>query len=407
MIKRIFLFITITYCITVNNNFLTQDSLFFEIPKLYGFENILGDTISNSYKLDKIYKSLFEIDKTGSKIIFFHIGDSHIQADYISHTIRTTLQKKFGNAGRGLISPLKIAKTNEPFNFLTSSKNNWKKQLIISKKQILPIGITGVSIQSRDTIGKITIKTFNTDSLDYSFNRVELFFNKDSSFSITINDTINSWIKDVEFSEKTIFQSDTKTNETNIEFIKTNENQSKFIFYGCSLENNNEGIVYHSVGINGAKYADYNKPNDFTNQLVNIKPNLIILSLGTNESFQVDFDTLNFRLTIDSLVQKIKKTNPNTSILLTTPACSFKNKKKNNNLNLVTKTIIDYATKNDLPYWNLFDITGGENSAINWKKNLLLSNDGVHYTKNGYILQGNLFVLAFLKGYNQYVKYRL
>ena len=407
MIKRIFLFITITYCITVNNNFLTQDSLFFEIPKLYGFENILGDTISNSYKLDKIYKSLFEIDKIGSKIIFFHIGDSHIQADYISHTIRTTLQKKFGNAGRGLISPLKIAKTNEPFNFLTSSKNNWKKQLIISKKQILPIGITGVSIQSRDTIGKITIKTFNTDSLDYSFNRVELFFNKDSSFSITINDTINSWIKDVEFSEKTIFQSDTKTNETNIEFIKTNENQSKFIFYGCSLENNNEGIVYHSVGINGAKYADYNKPNDFTNQLVNIKPNLIILSLGTNESFQVDFDTLNFRLTIDSLVQKIKKTNPNTSILLTTPACSFKNKKKNNNLNLVTKTIIDYATKNDLPYWNLFDITGGENSAINWKKNLLLSNDGVHYTKNGYILQGNLFVLAFLKGYNQYVKYRL
>ena len=134
---------------------------------------------------------------------------------------------------------------------------------------------------------------------------------------------------------------------------------------------------------------------------------MIILSLGTNESFQVDFDTLNFRLTIDSLVQKIKKTNPNTSILLTTPACSFKNKKKNNNLNLVTKTIIDYATKNDLPYWNLFDITGGENSAINWKKNLLLSNDGVHYTKNGYILQGNLFVLAFLKGYNQYVKYRL
>lgn len=407
MTKRIFLFTTIIYCTTANNKFLTQDSIIFEIPKLYGFENILGDTISNSYKLEKIYESLLNVNKTQSKIIFLHIGDSHIQADYLSHTIRTKLQKKFGNAGRGLISPLKIAKTNEPFNFLTSSKNNWKKQFIISKKQNLPIGISGITIQTRDTTGKIKIKTFNTDSLDYSFNRVELFFNKDSSFSVSINDTINSWLQDVECSEKTIFKSDKKTNETNIEFKKTNDSQNQFTFYGCSLENNKAGVIYHSVGINGAKYADYNKPINFTNQIGNIKPNMIILSLGTNESFQLDFDTLNFRLTIDSLVQKIKKINPYTPILLTTPACSLKFKKKNNNLNLVSKTIIDYAIKNELPYWNLFDITGGENSAINWKKNLLLSNDGVHYTKNGYILQGNLFVLAFLKGYNQYVKHRL
>ena len=112
MTKRIFLFITIIYCTTANNKFLTQDSIIFEIPKLYGFENILEDTISNSYKLEKIYESLLNVNKTQSKIIFLHIGDSHIQADYLSHTIRTKLQKKFGNAGRGLISPLKIAITN-------------------------------------------------------------------------------------------------------------------------------------------------------------------------------------------------------------------------------------------------------------------------------------------------------
>lgn len=129
--------------------------------------------------------------------------------------------------------------------------------------------------------------------------------------------------------------------------------------------------------------------------------------MGTNESFQPDFDTTRFYLTIDSLVKKINLVNPQSIILLTTPACSFKNYKKNTNLKLVTKTIVQYANKNQLPYWDLYELTGGENSAINWKKNLLLSRDGVHYSKNGYILQGQLFTLAFIKGYNQYVKHRL
>ena len=98
---------------------------------------------------------------------------------------------------------------------------------------------------------------------------------------------------------------------------------------------------------------------------------------------------------------------PNSIILLTTPACTYKFNKKNSNLLSVSRTIVHYAINNQLPYWDLFEITGGENSAINWKKSLLLSRDGVHFTKNGYILQGHLFVLAFLKGYNQYVKHRL
>lgn len=405
MTKRIIL-LNLILCKLVFNSF-SQDTSSYIIPKLYGFEKIEKDSISNIDKLNSFYECLFLSKTKNSKTSIFHIGDSHLQADYISHTIRTSLQKEFGNAGRGLILPLKIAKTNEPFNYLTQSSNSWKRQFIISKNIQQPVGIGGLSILSKDTVGSIKIKTFNTDSLDFSFSRIKLLYDKDSSFTISIKDSINEWKYMKYNNSENDFFSNHKTNDALILFNKTDINQKKVIIYGINLENNNPGILYHSTGINGAKYSDYNKPTFFTKQIQYLNPKLIIISLGTNESFKHNYDSINFYYTIDSLVSKIKIEAPNAIVLLTTPACSFKMYKKNSNLSSISKTIVNYAINNQLPYWDLFEITGGENSAINWKKSLLLSNDGVHFNKNGYILQGNLFVLAFLKGYNQYVKHRL
>jgi lysophospholipase L1-like esterase len=404
MIKRIILLKLVLCNIVFYSN--AQDTIPFSISKLYGFENIDKDTISNSKVLDKVFEELYLTKQLSKKTIFFHLGDSHLQADYISHTIRTELHKKIGNAGRGLITPLKIAKTNEPFNYLTESKNNWKRQFIISKKINQPVGITGLSILSKDTIGTIKIKTFNTDSIDYSYNTIRVYNEPDSSFAISISDSLNEWQNVNNLNSELTFNSIKSQNTVFLNFTKTSLNQNKVLIYGFSVENNQPGILYHSTGINGAKYSDYNKPTLFTSQIKKLDPNLIILSLGTNESFLPDYDSTTFYLTIDSLVNKIKAEMPRVNLILTTPACSYKYNKKNLNLTSVSKTIVKYAIKNHLPYWDLFEITGGENSAINWKKNLLLSRDGVHYTKQGYILQGQLFVLAFLKGYNQYVKHR-
>ena len=75
--------------------------------------------------LSLLYKS--KTDKQGV-INIVHIGDSHIQADYFSGMLRMCLQKQFGNAGRGLIFPYKVAKTNEPYNYLTTTDAHMGKQ---------------------------------------------------------------------------------------------------------------------------------------------------------------------------------------------------------------------------------------------------------------------------------------
>ena len=60
----------------------------------------------------------------GVKFNIVHIGDSHVQPGIISDEVRRTLQERFGNGGRGLISPLALAGTNEPTDYFLRSSSS-------------------------------------------------------------------------------------------------------------------------------------------------------------------------------------------------------------------------------------------------------------------------------------------
>jgi lysophospholipase L1-like esterase len=389
----------------------SQDTLGFTIPKLYGFENVNGDTISNRNYLNDFFKKLESQKKfNDKKINILHIGDSHLQADYITHTTRVSLQKIFGNAGRGFIAPLKISKSNEPFNYQTTSNKTWKSTRCVSSKQLQTIGLSGMSIKTNDKSATIQIKTYNTDSLDYSFSKITLFHSKnDSAYSTGMQDTSTkisfNFIKtNLSFTSKYIASK--KVSKVEVQLTKTDSTQSNFLFYGANLENDDNGILYHCIGINGARYKDYSKSSDFCLQTSSINPDVILISLGTNESFQKNYNSEIFYKEIDTLVKKLKYANPYIPILLTTPANSFYYHQINYNIPLISKTIVQYAKDNNLAYWDLYTITGGENSAVLWKKTNLLSRDGIHYSKDGYIHQGNLLTKAILNAYNKYVSNR-
>jgi lysophospholipase L1-like esterase len=395
----------------LNFNIKGQDTLAFNIPKVYDFENIPGDTFGNKNVLSTFFKQLENLKKNkNSTINILHIGDSHLQADYISHTIRIQLQKKFGSGGRGFITPLKISKSNEPYNYKTTSNSLWESQRCVSRNPKLPIGLGGMSIKTKELNTSIKIQSYNTDSISASFNKIVVFHTKsDSTFSMQLSDSSNTTYFPIDYKNSpyfTTFILPYPTNYIQIEFKKYDSIQNQFTLFGTLLSNNKPGILYHSIGINGAKYADFARASDFCEQTTQLSPNLCIISLGTNESFQKNYNSETFYKEIDSLVSKVRFFNPLTPIILTTPASSFCYYKTNYNLALISKTIIEYANNNNLAYWDLFTITGGETSANSWKKHNLLSRDGVHYTKEGYIHQGNLLTKALFNAYNSYVSTR-
>src|SRR5690606_31485683 len=86
-------------------------------------------------------------------------------------------------------------------------------------------------------------------------------------------------------------------------YLKPNPNYQKYVLNGLILENGNSGIIYHSIGVNGAKFLDYNKYPLFFEQLKALNPDLIIISLGTNEAFdKADFTIDDFRNQMDEFL---------------------------------------------------------------------------------------------------------
>ena len=70
--------------------------------------------------------------RTGAEVLsVVHIGDSHIQAEIGTSVTRELLQLDFGNAGRGLLSPLRLSGTNQPTDYAIESGSTWTAEKVM------------------------------------------------------------------------------------------------------------------------------------------------------------------------------------------------------------------------------------------------------------------------------------
>ena len=386
-----------------------QDSVSFNPAKRYSFIKYNSNVIKNTGRLESFYQQLMTLKSTSSGVIsILHIGDSHIQGDYLTKTTRTLLQQEFGNAGLGLSFPGRIALTNESPLTYSLSTGQWISSRITDSQNMLPIGIGGISLKTERAGNSIKIKSLGQN---YSFNRITLFFQKDfSSYNIVVKDSTGLTLAvagpftEEKYTNMSKLVLPYSTNQIQLETKQTLPTQKQFTLLGISLENSNPGIRYHIIGVNGAKFKHFVAAKDLLNQTPTLNPDLIIISLGTNEA--VDHPSMDPNLTsqLNSLTSELRNLNPNAMILLTTPADFYKMRtRRNPGISTVKNKIIEFAKTNNMPYWNLHEIAGGNHAADLWKKHELLQTDGIHFTKKGYDLQGYLLFEAIIKGYNEYV----
>lgn len=380
----------------------------------YGLEVEHDNVIHNAAHLDQVFERLYRCGSDQAGVVsMVHIGDSHLQADYMTHIVRRRLHQRFGNSGRGLIVPLHVAGTNEPTNFKTVSNMKWESRRCVSNDSSLPIGVGGITIASYNP--EATLDIYMNDLwLDYRFNRMGLFYeNDETAFGFSIEDMQGRLLATIErdghevpsFYQQASWEE--KVNAVKVRLLKTNAEQRRTILYGLVLENSEPGVLYHTIGVNGARYEHYVDAQYFATQTAALHPDLFIISLGTNESAYYPYLDKNFLAEVSSLVSALGRSNPGAKFLLVTPQDAFRQRNKPNpGIRRIRQSIIDYAVENGLAFYDLFRAMGGPSSAQRWRANDLLSDDGIHLTRDGYEYQGNLFYDAFIKAYEGYVRDR-
>ena len=383
-----------------------------------------------------------------TQILF--LGDSHIQADWITSFLRNKFQEKYGNAGRGLVFPYSVANSNGPDDFTSATNQTWENFRLVYEQDVFPqMGASGFVIGNQkesfleikfknpeETFDKVII--FNDEKMNgekfqlykenqslsnfvsksaerikYTVSSGETFPELASKFYTTTTKLAqlngagiknpmegNSYqidkisfnfkpefenliekIADYQFSgDKTLVQ---LSEPQNIFLMKTNAKNGN-TFYGFQfLKNVNKGVVFNTVGVNGATYGDFLKYSLQMEQLNSIQPDLVMISLGTNESLS-SITKEDFQKNISNLVSKFKEQNPNLPILLISPT---DNRLKSQKIKEIVSWIKESAQLNKVAFFNLFEATGGSGyfkKALNKKE---ANTDGVHFLRPGYEFQ--------------------
>lgn len=351
-----------------------------------------------------------------------HLGDSHIQAGHYSGRVMRLLQQSFGNAGRGWIAPFKLSKTNEPDDyFISSVVKDWVAGRCIQHMKKTPVGLGGIGIQSHSPSINFDISMTPNNGAGYAFNEVILYRGAKSMPMLPAGakkDSVKVFMADSACVPGML--ADTFRLAGLMDTLQLQSTRRKpgtdhllpsssftNLYYGFNLLNGHSGVLYHSIGVNGAMFVHYTE-DDYVRQLALLKPSLLIISLGTNETFGRRFSGTEFIGQVESFIRLVKKYMPQTSILLTTPPECYRKvyvKKKrtyvrNDNTQKAAKALVDLVSEEGIACWDLFSATGGKNSCRKWHNAHLMGRDRVHFTKEGYGEQGTLLYRALMNTYN-------
>lgn len=465
-----------------------------------GKENNDGNNkFANQELLNSLFDKLYNLEKNKKgKINIVHIGDSHIQADIFTNTIRQALQDKFGNGGWGFTFPYRLIGTNGPSAVSYVSSAVWQSQRNIYPVADVGVGLSGIALF---TGTEDFVVQLSSDER-YKFNTLKIIYPTEapqykvcissspvittpSSTVVTGGGTTSSSVKYVYHKvksgeslstiarkyrvsvaqiknanglrsnmihagkslkipsksakvssvqakkKKTSVASKSKVSSiklnNDVDFASLEEKPYHSIFKADSLfdhiavlpngknptynlngfviENDKPGVIYHTIGVNGAKLSDYIKYPLFFKQLPILKPDMVILSFGTNESFG-KLSTTEYLFQLKEFVDNVRRMcGQDITILVMTPPPSLFRRSRNNTY------VEDYSSAlvnlTNYPVWDLYTRMGGL-SAIRAKgeNSSLIGRDNVHYTVKGYQIQGEMFANDFINAYSNFKKKR-
>jgi lysophospholipase L1-like esterase len=135
-----------------------------------------------------------------------------------------------------------------------------------------------------------------------------------------------------------------------------------------------------------------------------IDPQLVIFSIGTNDAYTKNFDRAKFKDQYSKLLDSTRAALPQAAILITVPNDSYLYRRYvNQNTAEMEKVIYELAGKYNCGVYDFYSVMGGLNSSQTWYNMRLMQYDRVHFTREGYLLKGDLFFAAFLKGWETHL----
>jgi len=334
-----------------------------------------------------------------------HIGGSHVQGGTFPHTVRQQLLFAYPDlqASRGMIFPYSAApKCNNPIDYRTRSVGKFGLVRNVHKEHAKPLGINGIAVFTLDSVSEIRIVP--RDSLTkFKTTKITLlgYCIEDTTFTpLLVVDTAKYLpTKVIPKKRQFIYENICVTDSFGFSLIT--KDSAAFTITGILLENENPGITYHSIGVNGASVSAFLRCEHFAEEIELLSPDMVIFGLGVNDANEPDFNPNAFKENYLTLMSHFKNNNPNCFFIFITNNDSYKKVGKNYHVNknalVVQKIMYELADESGGAVFDQFEIMGGLQSMEKWRAAKLAQKDRIHFTKEGYELMGKLLFNAIFE----------
>lgn len=360
--------------------------------------------VDATHQMDRFYASLIK----GGVTRVLHYGDSPTTADLITADARAMLQHEFGDAGSGFVL---IARPWAWYGHrgVEMSGSGWKIDVAGVPGSDLKDGMHGLGAASfRGSAGAVahwTLKDTRHSSVEIAY----LMQPGGGSFSMEADgEEIGSADTD---GERAPGFATFAIPEGSKDF-KLRVTRGAVRLYGADFRKEGPGVVYSSLGINGANITllsrAMNGPH-WAEQLLHYKPDLVVIAFGTNESGFAQFVDGTWANELKAAVRRVQSAVPNASILLMSPMDRGE-RKANGELGTVetmprlVKIESRVAAESGVAFFNTFEAMGGEGTMAKWYNGepRLVGADFIHPMPAGARIVGELLYNALGDGYNQY-----
>jgi hypothetical protein len=365
---------------------------------------------------DPIQEFIDSLNFSKRQVRIMYYGDSQIEGDRITSTLRMNLRKGRSGTGPGLFLPLMPVMYTKTM-WLKSSAN-WKKFNYLSYKsgeishkslgpfmalcRYLPDGEKAREIQK----AYVRIRPSNiADSLAAVYDYLRIFYgNSNGVVTVNVKDDNNEIITDTLKRDAGLNEFTCRLNGGKDILIEFTGKVSPDI-YGISIESQH-GVIVDNIpqrGSAGLEFTMVDREN-LNESFKKLAPDLIILHYGLNIVKNVRDDYSYYEKGLKRQLALLSEISPGSKLLVIslTDMASKEGDSIKSYPNI--PSIIDAqkkaAAEEGAAFWDSYTAMGGESSIVKWgeKKPSLAQNDYVHFTYPGADSLSEILTKAIFKG---------
>ena len=345
-------------------------------------------TDTSKIVVENFIQKLIALRKTKKgKIRIAYLGDSMIEGDLVSQTLRKLLQETFGGSGVGFV-PITSAVAGFRASVKHSFSAKWRESNFRNRISNSPLYLSGKTFFSNGYNWMEAID--NTYDKSVSLQKYLLCGYRANSGQIAVNSSFISIKPTNDFNRILL-------NNSNSNRLKLEVSDGLLPLYGLSFESE-DGVIVDNFSFRGSGGFEFvNIDSNFLKKISTTQPyDLIIMQYGVNVLNHPNNNNFNwyYKAMITS-INKLKKAFSNTDFILISSADkSFKYRNGTRTaigMDSLIATQEKIAFETNLAFFNTYNSMGGYNSMISWVNGnpKLAARDYTHLNSKGAEILGN------------------